>query len=62
VLWWKAEHLIPYRDVRCSTDQGWLSLASSRVEKAQIRLSLRASWNAVLFPQIVQAIMEAKGD
>ena len=62
VLWWKTEHLIPYRDVRCSTDQGMLTLASSRVEKAQFVLSLRDRWNAVLFQQIVQAIMEAKGD
>lgn len=57
VLMWKVEHLIPYREVRYGTQEGSLLLSSSRIEKAQIELSLRDHWNAVLFEHIAKAIV-----
>lgn len=58
MLMWKRENIIPYRDVRYSSDKGTLVIASSRDHKAKVGLTLRVAWNAVLFEHIVQAILE----
>lgn len=56
-LMWKTEHVIPYSEVRCVSSQGSLILSSSRDKKAQVKLSLREAWNAVLFEHIAKAIL-----
>jgi len=57
MLMWKTAHTIPYNEAEFITAQGAILISSSRVKNAQITLSLRDNWNAVMFKHIANAIL-----
>jgi len=58
-LFWRADHLIPYPEVRYTISRGELLISSIYEKRAKITLSLLRDWNAVLFEYIVEAILVA---
>jgi len=60
VLLWKKEHLVPWKDIRYGTNAGVLTVRSVTNKDVSETSSVRDVWNAVIFEQIVQKLMELK--
>ena len=59
-LFWKEEVVIPYADISMSCAQGSLYVRSIRRPEFNSTFSLRDCWNAVIFEEIVAALIKRK--
>lgn len=55
-LMWEKEHFLPWKDVRYATNQGVLTIRSNENPKITAEMSIRETWNAVLFSLIVDKL------
>ena len=60
VLLWKKEHLVPWKDIRYGTNAGVLTVCSATDKAISQSSSVRETWNAAIFEQIVQKLMQLK--
>jgi hypothetical protein len=59
-LFWKEEVVIPYADISMSCAQGSLYVRSIKRPEFNSSFSLRDCWNAVIFEEIVTALVKRK--
>ena len=57
ILFWRAEHLLAWSDVRFGFHQGSLTINSAQNPKVATSLSVRAVWNAVIFKELANAVV-----
>jgi len=60
ILLWKKEHLVPWKDIRYGTNAGILTVRSVTDKGISESSSVREVWDAAIFEQIVQKLMELK--
>lgn len=59
-LFWKEDNLVPWADIRFSTQDGQLHVFSERNRKLSAGFPLREVWNAVIFEDLINAINRLK--
>jgi hypothetical protein len=61
ILFWKEANFVPYTEIKFNSHQGQLRVFSSKTPKITKSFPLRETWNAVIFEEIINAVVKLRG-